>query len=142
MNKQYIYPIIPSVIISMLFFNVFSLLTRDDIEKTELLSIKTNTEQIYSSGDISDNCTWYAINMNRPEQCWANPTSSFGPPDKLYIAINSKQSVFKKLIASDIQFCHQIASLESTANGVREISNGQNTFPVRWVCPLLKGEKS
>lgn len=134
MNKFHVFSLIPAGVVSALFFKGFFIMTSD--KQAEEPVPEAVVKQAFTSGDIGDDCDWIAIDLDSGA-CFANPTSSFGPPDKMYLAIKGEKALVSSSEQLDSGFCSSIASLESAVAGVSELQNGKSQIPVRWVCPLL-----
>lgn len=97
--------------------------------KNDEAVLKSNSQKSnYISGGVDDKCTWIAVTVNKPIQCYVNPIPmSYGPPSQFLL---SK--------ASDIQtvsteHCEQISHLQPEDQG------GAKTLldkPVKWICPI------
>jgi hypothetical protein len=135
MNKFILYSLVPAGVISIIFFNGFSMITAN--KPADEQSLEAAVASQFVSGNIGDKCEWIAINTDSGA-CYSNTTSSFGPPDKLFVAVNDLDSAVSKADAHNDGFCEEVATLESTAGGIELMHDELGSFPVRWVCPVRK----
>lgn len=133
MNKIYTLTLIPACMVIIMFYNGFSKML---IEKPEE-SVATDTvgNSKFKSGELTDDCDWIAINHSS-DACYANPTSSFGPPDTVYLSVSKEKAYVSSSDALSSDFCSSIASLESTADGINKLETEAGQIDVRWVCPI------
>jgi len=136
MYKYRFYSLIPAGVVSIIFFNGFSMITANKIEQKPPVAVVETPK--FSSGNLEDNCQWIAIDTDSGA-CFVNPTSSFGPPNVLFMEANEQTAFISKNDVQDAEFCQDIATLESTTDGLSQLDNENGPFPVRWVCPIKLG---
>lgn len=104
--------------------------TFDNQQGTEgnTVAISNNQKSDYISGGADENCTWIAVTVNEPIQCFANPVPmSYGPPSQFLL---SKASTISTV---STELCDQISHLQPAVQGGAKALLEK---PVKWICPI------
>ena len=117
-----------AVAASCLTFNIFESVFGSPQPDDEAPAKRDSQKSDYVSGGLEDDCTWIAVTVNDPIQCFENPVPmSYGPPSQFLL---SKVSNISK---ASTELCEQISHLRPVEHG------GAKTLidkPVKWICPI------